>query len=109
MTRTFHIMEKDEWMRFVPYFHPMYGSHYIDLPSGKILVAVAFSTEGSEDHFADTAEKLSLPHPVLEGNQKLSVEHVAELSHLGITTEHTVLDVARAAAKIHPLVRLRIW
>jgi hypothetical protein len=108
MTRTYHILSKDEWKKFVPTFHPQYGSHYIDLPSGKILVAVAFSSEASEEHF-DSAEKLSLPHPVWEGNQKLSAEHVAEIGHLGLTTDSTVLDAAKAAAKIHPAMRLRVW
>jgi hypothetical protein len=105
MVRTFHVMDKAEWEKFI---HSFKDSHYIDLPSGKILVGTSFPNEASEEHF-ESASKLSLPHPVWEGNQKLSDEHVAELGHLGLTTNHTVLDVARTAAKIHPLLKLRAF
>jgi hypothetical protein len=108
MVKTFHIMAKDEWRKHIHSFHPQYGSHYIDLPSGKILVATSFASEASEEHF-DNADKLSLPHPIWEGNQKLNAGHVAELGHLGITEAHTVLDVARTVSKIHPLMKLRVF
>jgi hypothetical protein len=51
----------------------------------------------------------SLPHPVFEGTQKIAASQAADLSHMGITTEHTVLDVVRAAAKIHPQLKLRTF
>jgi len=108
-TATYHIMDKAEWVKHVNLFHPQYGSHYIDLPSGKILMAANFGNEGSEEDFLTSAQKDSLPHPVWEGTQKISSSQAAELAHLGITTEHTVLDVARAAAKIHPMLKLRTF
>jgi hypothetical protein len=46
---------------------------------------------------------------VFEGTQKIAASQAAELSHMGITTEHTVLDVVRAAAKIHPQLKLRTF
>jgi hypothetical protein len=119
MTRTYHIMSKAEWMRFVHYFHPQYGSHYIDLPSGKILVAVSFMQEASEDFFETTAAKNSLPHPVWNGNDTINPEHVEELHHLfeGETADEkkaaaskaTTKDVVARASKIHPLLRMRAW
>jgi hypothetical protein len=119
MVKTFHIMDKPEWGKFVPYFHQQSGSHYIDLPSGKILVAVAFSSEASENHFEDNAGKDSLPHPVWNGNDTLTSSHVEELFHLfdGNTDDEkkvaaskaTTKDVAAKVSKIHPLMRLRIW
>jgi hypothetical protein len=118
VTRTYHVMSKDEWMRFVPYFHPQFGSHYIDLPSGKILVAVTFLQDASEDFF-ETAVKNSLPHPVWNGNDTINAEHVDELHHLfeGETPEEkkaaaskaTTRDVAARASKIHPLMKMRAW
>jgi hypothetical protein len=108
-TATYHLMEKAEWFKHKDLFHPQYGSHYIDLPSGKVLVAATFGTEASEEHFLATAHKDSLPHPVWEGTQKISASQAGELSHMGITTDHTVLDVARAAAKIHPKLKLRTF
>jgi hypothetical protein len=118
MTRTYHIMEKSEWRKYVHYFHPQYGSHYIDLPSGKILVAVTFMQDASEDFF-ETAVKKSLPHPVWNGNETLDEEHVEELHHLfdGATAEEkkaaaskaTTKDVVARASKIHPLMKMRVW
>jgi hypothetical protein len=119
MTRTFHIMAKDEWRKYINYFHPMYGSHYIDLPSGKILVAVSFMQEASEDYFEANAVRNSLPHPVWNGNDTINAEHVEELHDLfeGATIEEkkaaaskaTKKDVAARASKIHPLLRMRSW
>jgi hypothetical protein len=103
-------------------FHPMIGSHYIDLPNGMVLVMTSFDHDKrSEDLFHAHPAVAILPHPSVEGNKPLK-SHVgaagykfaqchleALTSHpdLGIVETDSVLDVARKAAAIHPEVRFR--
>jgi hypothetical protein len=119
MVKHYSIMEKDEWRRFVHHFHPQFGSHYIDLPSGQILVGYSFQQEASEDHFFSTAKGLHLPHAVWHGNDPIGPEVAEHVHHLfdGETTEEkkaaaskaTTKDIAARASKIHPLLRMRAW
>ena len=106
----------------VQLFHPIVGSHYIDLPNGMILMMTSFDhDERSEDLFhADPAVAI-LPHPASDGKKPLK-NHIAapgyrfEQRHLDALTGHpdlgivetdSVLDVARKASAIHPEVRFR--
>jgi hypothetical protein len=57
----------------------------------------------------DAVEPMRPPHPVFERTQKITASQAAELSHLGITTDHTVIDVVPAAVKIHPQLKLRTF
>ncbi len=114
MTKTFHTMDKAEWLKLAGLFHPQHGSHYIDLPNGRILLCADFVDEGTEEAFSLRATSLkSLPHPVFSGTEKISAYHVDELSHLFAGKEDsrkaTVHDVVRKAAAIHPLMRLSVF
>lgn len=106
--KTFHTMTKEEWQSLINYFHPIHGSHYIDLPNGRVLVAVQFSTEWAEESFHALAKtKTDLPHPVWQGTEFLGKEHLDEVGHLvAHVSKPTVHDVIRAAAAIHPLMKL---
>lgn len=111
MVKTFHTMDQGEWAGLTNLFHPQHGSHYIDLPNGRILVATAFASEFAEEEFhARSTTKRSLPHPVFEGTDTITADHAAELGHLFQSAEEasraTVRDVVRKAAAIHPLMRL---
>ena len=62
-------------------FHPMIGSHYIDLPDGMILMCTSFDhSEIAEDLFHGHPEVAILPHPTLMGNVTLK-EHVGSHAH----------------------------
>ena len=103
-------------------FHPIIGSHYIDLPNGLVLMMTSFDhDERCEDLFHGHPAVAILPHPTLEGRKALK-SHVGvsgyrfEQHHLDTLKQHrdlgimdadTVLDVARKAAAIHPEVRFR--
>jgi len=109
--KTYHTMEKTELAGVLNLFHPQHGSHYIDLPNGRILLAASFLTEGAEEAFGLQVKSLqSLPHPIFSGSDKISVGHVEELSHLFTSKEEarsaTVRDVVKKATAIHPLMRL---
>lgn len=110
---------------FVPIiqlFHPIVGSHYIDLPDGMVLMMTSFDhDERSEDLFHSHPDVAILPHPTSDGKKPLK-SHVAapgyrfEQRHLDALIKHrelgvletdSVLDVARKASAIHPEVRFR--
>ena len=114
MTKTFHTMDKAEWLTLTALFHSRHSSHYIDLPNGRILLSAVFADEGSEEEFSLRAKSLqSLPHPVFSGNDKIAAGHVEELHHLFTSKEEakgaTVRDVVKKAAAVHPLMRLSIF
>lgn len=108
MLNLYYIVDPDTWKASINLFHPQLGSHWIPLPNGKLLVSCHFPpTHANVETWEHQANVSPLPHPIFEGTKPLSDEHVAALSHLGIKTGHTVLDVAGAAAKLHPLMKLR--
>ncbi len=103
-------------------FHPMIGSHYIDLPNGMILMVTSFDhDERCEDLFHAHPEVAILPHPTRDGAKPLK-SHIGtagykfEQRHLDALTGHaalgivetdSVLDAARKASQLHPEVRFR--
>lgn len=94
-------------------FCPKDGSHFIDLPSGEILIAVNFHSEATEEHWhgmAGPGAHEPLPHPMWDGNEPIKPHHHDKLKHLGgLSTMKapTVHDVAHHAGQRHPLMRLR--
>lgn len=103
-------------------FHPLIGSHYIDLPNGMILLCTSFDhNEQHEDLFHSHPEVAILPHPTLDGNlplaqhstraaYKFAAKHLKALvdsPDLGVLATDSVLDVARKAAAVHPEVKFR--
>jgi hypothetical protein len=109
--RTYHTMDKAEFLTLTHLFHPQLGAHYIDMPTGRILVATSFANEWNEEEFHTRAKtKKSLPHPVWDGPYVISPAHQVELRHFFTTDDEaknaTVHDVVRKAAAIHPLMRL---
>ena len=103
-------------------FHPMIGSHYLDLPNGMVLMTTSFDhDERCEDLFHAHPAVAILPHPTRDGTKPLK-SHVGapgykfERQHLDALTAHaqlgiaetdSVLDVARKASQIHPEIRFR--
>jgi len=110
------------YLPMIQLFHPIVGSHYIDLPNGMILMMTSFDhDERCEDLFHAHPDVTILPHPSSDGKKSLK-EHVGtpgykfEQRHLdalkkhpelGIVESDSVLDVARKASAIHPEVRFR--
>jgi hypothetical protein len=103
-------------------FHPMIGSHYIDLPNGMILMMTSLDhDERSEDLFHAHPSVAILPHPTRDGAKplknhigiagyKFEQHHLDALKghdRLGIVETDSVLDVARKAAAIHPEIKFR--
>jgi hypothetical protein len=109
-------------VKTVQIFHPLIGSHYLELPGDLLLLVTSFDhDERAEDIFHSHPEVAILPHPTLDGNlplkshlgregYKFSQAHLDALQGhalMGVSEADTVLDVFRKAAGIHPLMRLR--
>jgi hypothetical protein len=103
-------------------FHPLIGSHYLELPGGMLLMMTSFEhDERTEDLFHAHPQVAILPHPTSDGNlplkahlgrqgYKFAQPHLDALKGhalLGIADSDTVLDVFRKAGAVHPLIRLR--
>jgi hypothetical protein len=103
-------------------FHPLIGSHYIDLPGDMLLMMTSFDhDERCEDLFHAHPAVAILPHPASDGRKPLrnhvgAPQYKFEQHHLDVLTAHpelkiteidNVLDVARKASAIHPEVRFR--
>jgi hypothetical protein len=100
------------------HFHPISGSHYIDLDNGLVLVSVLFKDEWTESAFIENQDVANLPDPVFEGTQTMIAhrddparrythEHHEALKKLGVKDEDTVLEVSKKAQAIHPLVCIK--
>lgn len=108
MTRVYAICSKSAHEGLKHCFHPQYGSHYVDLPDGRILVQAAFADEAGESEFTSHPGVEVLPDPQFEGNSALHPKHQAAVAHLS-PQGTTVLHLAKAVGKIHPLMKLRSW
>lgn len=103
-------------------FHPIIGSHCIDLPNGMLLMVTSFDhDERCEDLFHAHPEVAILPHPATDGRKPLKthvgspgykfeqrhLDALTGLPELGAVETDNVLDIARKASAIHPEVRFR--
>lgn len=108
MTKIYAIVKKSALPELKDFFHPNYGHHWIDLDGENVLLLGSFSTHSGEVMFADHPAVELLPDMQFEGNVEIKVEHQALVKSLQPEGK-TVLHVARAAGKIHPLMKLRSW
>jgi hypothetical protein len=113
-------------------FHPNLGAHYIDLADGRLLLSAHFPESYYQQDAWEAMDGVEpLPDPLLASTEPISGDHATALSDVLATTasaapsgamgkqasldaatpapvtQPTVLDVANAAAQIHPLMKLR--
>ncbi len=103
-------------------FHPMIGSHYLELPGGFLLLMTTLDhDERAEDLFHAHPEVAILPHPTVDGNLPLKshigrpgykfaqghLDALQEHGTMGVLETDSVLDVFKKAGAIHPLIKLR--
>jgi hypothetical protein len=104
----YYIANKQVFLDNNHLFHPTLGAHYIDLPSGNILVSAHFAqTHAGITQWEALNGVQPLPHPLFAAGMALPPAIVTALSSLGIQTGHTIIDVVKAAASIHPLMKMR--
>lgn len=118
--RTLYICSKDLWFasHHKGLFHPVGGSHYLDLENDLVLVAAVMRDEGAEIEFNDNPDVSPLPDPIFEGNVKLSdhgkkpekhyhsEHHTALKNALGVSDNDTVLDVSKKSQARIATVRI---
>ena len=71
------------------------------------ILLLAEGDEGAHLTLEDDAAFEALPHPLAQ--QPLSATAHAALGPLGIAPSATTYDVAEAAARVHPLLRHRVF
>ena len=120
--KRYYITTRDAWQRHAGRFA---NSHWVELRSEITcqLEPVIFASAGQEVHAAilvlveddegahlaledDTAFE-ALPHPL--GQKPISDSSQAALAALGVASGATTFDVAEAVARIHPLLRHRVF
>jgi hypothetical protein len=121
--KDYYITDRDTWFAHVNTFCPELGSHYIELPSGDILVAVHFARkdEANRLRWQDHPKVKTLPSIQLEGDVELDDDDTEKVKHLLPNPElrgraqlapgqqklkTNIRDVARAAGSNHPLMRV---
>jgi len=108
VTKIYAICDREAYAKFKDHFCPQNGSHYIELESGRVLVLAFFHKEENEHAFSMLAGVDVLPDAFFSDG-RLQAEHAEELSELGLPESPTTFHVAKAAAKRHPLMKLRSW
>jgi hypothetical protein len=109
VTRIYAIVKRSALPELKDWFHYGLGHHWIDLgstTSEHVLLIGFFEKESGELFVTSHPDVQVLPDPHFEGNSPLNPEHAALVAVLK-PQGPTVLDIARAAGKIHPLMRLR--
>jgi hypothetical protein len=110
--KKFYITDRDSWGKHIHSFHPQHGSHYIDLPNGKIFAGITWHDEAAQVAFELHADGggnplvETLPHPVHEGTKKLKQKHLDMLADLNPGQNDTIIDLVRKAGQRHPRFRL---
>jgi hypothetical protein len=99
----FYISTKDTWKSLS---HLMTGAHYIDLPSGEILVAAEFRDANHGSKFSNHPLVTPLPHPGRLDTMAKHPKALQALQHLGVKAAHSVMDVSDIVSAIHPLMSL---
>jgi hypothetical protein len=111
--KAYYLTTLGEWQRHAARFAT---SHWVALdgnvndgpPHGstRILVLVE-ADEGA--HLALEGDQAfePLPHPLAQ--QPISAAAQAVLAHLGVTSGASTFDAAEAAARVHPLLRHRVF
>lgn len=117
--RVLLVCPKDVWLdaHRKHLFHPVAGSHWIDLGEGDIIVAAVFKDAATEEAFLAMPGVAPLPDPIREGNVAMIAHrdnpatpylgaHHEALKAIGILDSDTVVDVSKKTQAIHPLVKL---
>jgi hypothetical protein len=120
--KRYYITTRDAWQRHAGRFA---NSHWVELSTesssnaelrgatatelgvqAPILVLVE-GDEGAHLALEDDAAFEALPHPL--GQRSISDSSQVALATLGVASGSTTFDVAEAAARIHPLLRHRVF
>jgi len=111
--KTLFVTTREAWLagHQAGHFHPVGGSHWLDIGDGLILLAATFNGEYGEETFSAHPDVAPLPDPVFQGTVKLKdhVEkggkftarhHAALTAKFGVTDADTVMDVSAKAKAV---------
>jgi hypothetical protein len=101
--KRYYITTVEAWQRQAGRFA---HSHWVELGPPAILVLVE-ADEGAHLALEDCAEFEALPHPLAQ--KSLSEAACAALAVHGVGAGATTFEAAEAAARVHPLLRHRVF
>jgi hypothetical protein len=111
--KAYYLTTFGDWRRYAARFA---NSHWLALDgdssaapprdSTRILVLVE-ADEGAHLALEDDPALEPLPHPLTQ--RPISAAAQSALAHLGVTPGASTFDAAEAAARVHPLLRHRVF
>jgi hypothetical protein len=101
--KRYYITTVEAWQRHATRF---VHSHWVALEPPAILVLVE-ADEGTHLALEDEAAFEALPHPLAQ--KGISEAAQAALARHGVAEGATTFDAAEAMAKVHPLLRHRVF
>jgi hypothetical protein len=111
--KAYYLTTLGDWHRYAARFT---NSHWLALdadPSARLLpgsariLVLVEADEGAHLALEDDSAFELLPHPL--GQQPISAAAQAALARLGVACGASTFDAAEAAARVHPLLRHRVF
>ena len=96
--KTYYIIDKSLLSEAMRHFKEY---HYIDLPSGKVLIGGTHHGEAEHRAWNQLAVD-AFPH--LLSRKALNSSHISELGYLGVITSDSTFDIVGKLAAVHPLL-----
>ena len=105
-------LSSSHWLALVPQGEPILAigepdSSAMALPETAQILALIEADEGAHLALEDDAEFQALPHPLAQ--RPISPEAQAALASYGVAPGATTFDAAEMVARVHPLLRHRVF
>jgi hypothetical protein len=111
--KAYYVTTLGDWQRHASRFANSHwlaldhGAGAAPLPSSTRILLLAEADEGAHLALADDPAFEPLPHPLAQ--QPISAAAQSALAALDVAPGATTFDAAEAAARIHPLLRHRVF
>lgn len=88
---------------FMASLHMFGQAHFLDLPTGQIVLCASFPSENHRRSFVAHSDVLELPHPL--SGKSVGKDIANRLAHLGVSPSDTSFDAVEKIRVTHPLMR----
>jgi hypothetical protein len=102
--KRYYITTVEAWQRHAGRF---VNSHWVSLPASTSIVLLVDADEGAHLALEDDAAFEALPHPLAQ--KVISERAQAALAESGVEPGATTFDAAEVLARVHPLLRHRVF
>jgi hypothetical protein len=102
--KRYYITTVEAWERHAGRF---VNSHWVSLPASTSIVLLVDADEGAHLALEDDVAFEALPHPLAQ--KVISKRAQAALAESGVEPGATTFDAAEVLARVHPLLRHRVF